>query len=258
MEIKLFTYLYLFLSTIHLATRSLPPPRPPCPPIQSADRVWAGRGPTDRRRWRRTPRTTAFVAIDGVGRVPRPSFVGDVQQDEEYLLGGDDRRDSHEDDDDEGGREREVGKEEAMGERPELVGTWDGRGARGDVRVVLEIGCGCGSSCLPILRRYRDEISFSSSSLSYSRDGDDGPVDGRIAPSHRAYRSRDDDDDDVPIALLLACDSSPVAVSTTRRLVVEEADDIVNDDDDNDSHPRRRGRGRRRSMAFEALWPIRA
>lgn len=59
---------------------------------------------------------------------------------------------------------------------------------RCDDRILLEIGCGSGSSCIPIMKQYSESVNAS------------GKTDGARC-------------------ILLACDSSPVAVDTTRRFI---------------------------------------
>jgi len=77
-----------------------------------------------------------------------------------------------------------------------------GNGDGGD-RILLEIGCGSGSSCIPIIKRC-SEIECA------GVPGDEG-------------------DNKEQKNVLLACDSSPVAVETTRRFIdkMMEKDDVV-------------------------------
>jgi hypothetical protein len=198
----------------------------------------------------------------------------------DYLLGGDVRGDCDDIDEDGGALDEE--DEEEEGEEEEE--TKERRGALGasvgpahetrayDSRVVLEIGCGSGSSCLPIIQRYRDAISRGGGMrrrcASYANDttgschgggtSDETRHGGMARCRHRRRRTRGADRG---IAVLLACDSSPVAVSTTRRLVVVDDDDDIyagstgggchdrTEEDDNANHRNHR----RRLMAFEAF-----
>ncbi len=70
-----------------------------------------------------------------------------------------------------------------------------------DKSILLEIGCGSGSSCIPIIQQYSEIMMMKQEQC--SRADDDSVV--------RTEEQR-------PI-LLLACDSSPMAVETTRRSI---------------------------------------
>ncbi len=76
-------------------------------------------------------------------------------------------------------------------------GGWDGR-TREDDRVILEIGCGSGSSCVLIIQRHREAMVQEGTGC-----------DGAAARPGRQRRRRP------RRTVLLACDSSRVAVDTT-------------------------------------------